>query len=258
MANMLGLQDPMIIFCAPDMVSTIRELRSHATNRTMIIPTHLQDLQVVRNYPLDVWKAELEKDPERVLHGGYEVFWIWLSKTWLLMEAIKLNPFASTYFMWSDIGCFRTGDEKWKGQTMMQHTTDVLLPGRMLFMARQEPIPPPSVWWTNKKGQPLYFYHSGSMMVGTVETIATFHTVFLETLQGFLDRGLFIGDDQTILQCTCLQHPHLCAYIRHTEVPMDDEWFALRTVLRKGGNYTYWIPPSPSRSGNHGVGASGK
>ena len=245
MGTMLGLQDPMVIFSSPDMVETIVELRSHALNRTLVIPMELVHLPLVRQYPLEIWEAEYDKDPEKRRHAGYEVFWIWLSKTWFLDEAVRRNPFSSAYFMWSDIGCFRSQDERWKGQTMMQHT-DVIPPGRMLFMAHHNPNPPPTSWWTNKLREPQHFYHSGTMMAGSKETIQKFHQVFLQTIQGFLDRKLFIGDDQTVLQCTCLQHPDLCAYAVHNEVP-DNYYFGLRTVLQKGGKYDFWIPPSPTR-----------
>jgi hypothetical protein len=243
MSTMLGLNDPMIIFTSPDMVDTIKELRAHAINRTLVIPMELQDLPLVKKYPLAVWQAELDKDPEKKRHAGYQVFWIWLSKTWFLQQSVERNPFSSTTFMWSDIGCFRGRDQKWKGRTMMGHP-EILVPGRMLFMAHHKPNPPSSIWWTNKLKDKDHFYHSGTMMAGTSDTILKFHVAFLQTFQGFLDRSLFVGDDQTVLQSTCLQNPDLCSYAPTSQVPSDNHYFGLRTVLWKGGDYKLWFPPS--------------
>jgi hypothetical protein len=249
MSNMLGLEDPMIIFTSTDMVEAISQLRGHAANRTVILPMELNDLPLVQKYSLEIWQAEYDRDPEKKRHAGYQVFWIWLSKTWFLQEAVKRNPYKSTNFMWSDIGCFRTKrDARYKGQVLMQHP-EVIPPDRMLFMAHHEPNPPESVWWTDKLKENEHFYHSGTMMVGSSNVIPKFHQAFLQVVQGFLDRKLFIGDDQTVLQSTCLQHPHFCAYVPASQVKGDNHYFGLRSVLQRGGKYDFWFPPSLPSSG---------
>jgi hypothetical protein len=44
MENMLSLQDPMVIITQPNFVDQISEFRSHATNRTVIVPLSLKNL----------------------------------------------------------------------------------------------------------------------------------------------------------------------------------------------------------------------
>ena len=245
MGTMLGLNDAMIIFTSPDMVDNMTKLRQHAVNRTVVIGLELEDLPMVQNYPLSVWEAEFAKDSEKRVHAGYQVFWIWLSKTFFLEQSATMNPFQSEIFMWSDIGCFRKKSERrWKGQQMVVHP-EIIPDGRMLHMAHHPPNPPPTVWWTNKLGEreKQHFYHSGTMMAGSINTIFKFHKAFLATFQGFLDRKLFVGDDQTVLQCTCLQNPDMCAYVPYDQVA-DNHYFGLRTALQKGGKYDLWFPPS--------------
>lgn len=243
MSTMLSLQDPMIIFTTEDWVQPMQSLRKHALDRTYFVTMKLQDVPLAKDYSKELWQHMLDIDPERKRHAGYEVFWIWLSKTYFGTEAIRLNPFQSSAFMWSDIGCFRgkRTEDRYKGQLMMAHP-EVIPPSSMLFLSHKpNPSPPDSVWWTNKLKEKEHFYHSGTQMAGRIEAWQEFHSSFLEVMKGFIERDLFIGDDQTVLQCTCMQYPHLCAYITRNQVK-DNHYFGLRYALWKGGKYEFWRP----------------
>eukprot|EP01048_Picozoa_sp_COSAG05_P006695 COSAG05_NODE_446_length_9772_cov_117.012923_2_plen_210_part_00 len=68
MANMLSLQDRMIIFTSPDLAPFIKKLRAHAALETIIVPMSIED----RQWPLPIhhenrsfWERELERDPVR-------------------------------------------------------------------------------------------------------------------------------------------------------------------------------------------------
>jgi len=246
MSTMLSVQDPMIIFTTIEWIDSIRELRKHALNRTYFVPMELTDLPLAQNYSLNFWQSQLEKDPEKKRHAGYEVFWIWLSKTWFVSEGIRINPFQSQLFMWSDIGCYRgAGAKRYAGKTIMKHT-DVVPHDRILFLSHKDPpVPPKTLWWNKKLRQKEYFYHSGSQMLGYASVFVENHLSFLKTVNGFLERKMFIGDDQPVFQCTCLQNPALCAYITRNQVK-DNHYFGLRYAIHYGGDYKYWYPPNMS------------
>jgi len=240
MANMLSMQDTMVIFTSHDMVDKIKIFRSHALDKTLIVEMELDDLPVAKLYSnASFWQHQLEIDAERKIHGGYQVFWIWLSKSWLTTQAIALNPFGSDFFMWSDIGCFR--NKKFNSKQVIQHAA--LVPtGSLLWMAHSTPNPPPNPLWNNKLKQKKHFYHSGSQAAGTVQAWTAFHQRFCETIDAFVASGLFIGEDQCVLQSTCQQHPELCVYATHNQVP-DNNYFGVRTVLHAGGAFDLWRPP---------------
>lgn len=246
MLYMLSIDDPVIIFTTSDWVDRMKTLRSHATNRTTIIETTLDELQVATNYNESVWKNQFTLDPIGRYRKSYRLYWIWLSKTHFLNEAIQLNPYDSTHFMWMDIGCFRSQDliEKFANKTVMRHL-ERIPNASMLMMAHITPVASEDPWFSDKTGCSKYFYTSGSSFAGTKETTLLFHKQFLKTMQGYLDRGLFIGEDQIILQSTCMQNHGLCQFVQFKEVqPRDVSYFALRTVLRFGGDhYNYWKPP---------------
>ena len=243
MGNMLSMQDAMVIFTSDDMVDIIKSRRSHAADRTVIVvlDKSLADLQLVQKYPDEsFWQKQLDSDPEKRIHRSYQLFWIWLSKTWFVTEAMKLDFFGSDVYMWSDIGCFRNG--RYNDKQIIQHR-ELIPQDRILQMAHHPPYPPPYVWWNDKYHNKPMFYHSGSQMVGYRSTWDTFHQQVMVTIEGFLERHMFIGEDQTVLQSTCLREP-LCAYVPQDQV-QDNHYFGLRYVLHYGGdNYQLFYPPT--------------
>jgi Bacterial protein of unknown function (HtrL_YibB) len=239
MNNMLSLQDAMIIFTSHEMIDTIQSLRSHATNRTVIIPLDLKQLEIVQKYDTKFWEHQLDIDREKRIHRTHKVFWIWLSKSYFVSQAIQLNPYQSEIFMWSDIGCYR--ESRYRSKQMIVQIP--LIPkDRILQMAHHEPRPPPYIWWNDKYSQQPLFYHSGSQMIGYKDTWIRFHTEFLKTVEGFVQRNMFLGEDQTVLQSTCLRVTSLCAYVPYSQVS-DNNYFGLRYVLHFGGKFDYWYPP---------------
>ena len=141
--------------------------------------------------------------------------------------------------MWSDIGCYR--NTRYNGKEVIVQIP--LIPkDRILQMAHHEPKPPPYIWWNDKYSQGAYFYHSGSQMIGYKTPWLQLHREFTTTVEGFVQRGMFIGEDQTVLQSTCLRVPSLCAYVPFTQVS-DNHYFGLRYVLHFGGKFQFWYPP---------------
>jgi hypothetical protein len=236
MRNMLSLNDAMVVFTQPDLVDQIKELRSHAVDRTIIIPMNLDDLPIGTLYSESFWQDQLDRDPEKRRHKSYQLFWIWLSKSWAVSQAIRLNVFDSDIFVWSDIGCFR--DKRYNSKYMVIHRENVPR-HEILQMAHHKPNPPSEDLYNDKYKQKAHFYHSGSQFVGYKDTLLKFHEYFLEIIDRFLEKNMIIVEDQAILQSVCLSYPEICAYAPFTEVK-DNHYFGLRHVLHNGGDVKYW------------------
>lgn len=236
MENMLSLQDAMVIFTQPDLVDQIKHLRSHAVNRTVIVPMNLEDLPIGKLFGETFWQDQLDRDPQKTIHQSYQLFWIWLSKSWSVAQAIRMNVYDSDIFVWSDIGCFR--NRKYYSKTMVVHRETVPR-NEILQMAHHKPNPPDEELYVDKLGKKANFYHSGSQFVGYKDTLLTFHEYFLETIDRFLEKKMIIGEDQCVLQSVCLSHPEICAYVPYSQVK-DNNYFGLRTVLHRGGEFNYW------------------
>jgi len=243
MENMLSLQDAMVIFTTADLVEMMQGFRAHARNRTVVVAMDLNDVEIVEKFAdkSDFWPQQLEKDPEKRIHRSFELFWIWLSKSYFVTTAINFNFFDSDLYMWSDIGCFRRKNYNFKEMILQR---DKVPTDRILQMAHHKPNPPPYIWWNDKYTQRALFYHSGSQMVGYQDTWLAFHTEFLKTIDGFVQRSMFIGEDQTVLQSTCSRVPSLCAYVSFDQVG-DNHYFGLRYVTHTPNKtYKYWYPPT--------------
>lgn len=162
------------------MIEQVKAMRQHAKNRTVIVPSmELQDLPLGTLYSDGFWQDQLNRDPERSLHISYKLFWVWLSKSWFTTQAIRLNPFHSDLFLWSDIGCFREG--KYNHQTIIRHR-EIVPANEMLFLAHTKPNPRPGQKMVYRYEDPKSFYHSGSLFVGYKETWTRYHEKFLETM----------------------------------------------------------------------------
>jgi Bacterial protein of unknown function (HtrL_YibB) len=119
MANMLSIQDCVVVITSANMVETISSLRQHALDATVIIEMEVDDLPISQLHADEqksptsgessssFWPHQLDIDREKKRHKSYQLFWIWLSKTWCVVQAIQKDYFHSNLYMWQDIGAFR-------------------------------------------------------------------------------------------------------------------------------------------------------
>lgn len=251
MSNMLSLQDSMVIFTETSTTETIKRLRSHALHRTLIVKMEIGDLPVAKRWPLTFWEKQLNVDPEKSIHKSYQLFWIWLSKAWFVSEAIRLNPFSSEIFVWSDIGCFR--DSKYYGKLLVIHP-EMIPKKSLLISSTTQPAKPVSRWVIKAIHDPInQFFVSGSMLAGRTRTWKTFIDAFTSVLQDYVRMNLFIGEDQVIIQTVCMQHSSLCAFVALGQAN-GDRYFGLQDVLHSRGNILYrdapflfWLPTEKAK-----------
>lgn len=248
MENFLSIKDHMVIYTFPELLPQIKQFRSHALDRTVIILMNVNDLPLGTLYPNELWVDQFNRDYEKDSHKDYRLFWIWLNKIWHIQQSIQHNFFGSEIYMWADIGCFRDGS--YNSKMIIQH--DELIPRDEILMQsfkirRNEgdpfvPQPPQEVnFFDNKKNYMNNFYHAGSMMAGYKETWHRYWELFLEMVDTFLKHQMILCDDQVILQSVCMTNPEICAYVLATEVyPKDKRYHILRYVLHHGGSYNFW------------------
>mmetsp|Transcript_17255 Transcript_17255/g.32725 ORF Transcript_17255/g.32725 Transcript_17255/m.32725 type:complete len:440 (-) Transcript_17255:2765-4084(-) len=250
MKNFLSVQDCLVIFSSANMMDNLKELRQHAPTRTVLIQLEINDLPISHlhkdysNNSLSFWQNQLDVDYEKKRHKSFELFWIWLSKSWCVVRAIDQNFFGSEYFMWQDIGSFRNG--KYNGMKILQHV-DVIPPKTLLWMAHHPPNAPPNPIWNDKRSEGQYYFHSGSQGAGSKDAWLEYHQKFAETMDMFLAKDMFIGEDQCVLQGTCQRFPDLCAYVPANQVN-DNHYFGLRYVLVRGGSYNFWRMPGAANA----------
>jgi hypothetical protein len=241
MKHFLSIQDCMVIYAPQSLAANLTALRQHALGKTVLIHMDVTDLPIANLHKSKAsssgssfWSHQLDLDFERRTHKSFELFWIWLSKSWCVTQAITKNFFHSNIYLWQDIGSFRR-HSWWSGKRIVQHT-EIIPSGTLLWMAHHPPNPPPTgPIWNDKRNQFQYYFHSGSQAAGSKEAWLQFHDNFAETIDLFLEHDMFIGEDQCVLQATCQRVPSLCAYVRHDEVA-DNKYWGLRYALYHGKN----------------------
>jgi hypothetical protein len=329
--NFLTLQDPMVIYTEPSMVTFLMEGRMHAVNRTVFIVARagsesidvdphvpsgvkVQDTNKMNNnsrgfWSLPIrhmykylsnttenfilqnldrlapiqntkhtlfWHAQYAMDDHYEQHKAPSLYWVWLCKSWMVANAIKLSqqpsplsmsaPFfpSARIFMYLDIGCFRHSGfndkllirhpervpedqmlmKAWSFRWDKHRNVPSLIPVHKLpndTTSSNEDRRIDRYLWNHGHGDTSLFYQVGGLMAGTVPTWHLHHQRFLHVVDRYARAGLFIGEDQVILQQTCLAYPDGCLYGRPLRSE-DDSWFAMRDYV----HYDYgslWTPP---------------
>eukprot|EP01068_Selenidium_serpulae_P002875 Selendium_serpulae@DN272_c0_g1_i1.p1 len=105
-------------------------------------------------------------------------------------------------------------------------------------------------------------------MIGTSSPWQTFHNKFESVLAGYIERGLFVGDDRPIFQSICSQNPEICGFLtpeHHSLDAHNRRVWGLGNVLHNERQrhfryyaHLFWLPqPRPLRpispNGSQGV-----
>jgi hypothetical protein len=87
---------------------------------------------------------------------------------------MRMNEFRSDRFVWSDIGCFRSG--KYNDRTMVVHR-ELAPPHEMIQMAHHRPDPPPQEISNDKYNQ--FFTTVDLNLLVSLQTWLRFYQYFL-------------------------------------------------------------------------------
>ena len=219
MGNMLSLQDAMVIFTSPDLVSKIESLRAHAMNRTKIISMKLSDTMMMSKYSMGFWKNQFTKDPEK--YHSPELYIIWQEKTNFLKRAKDLNPFGSDFLAWVDIGFFR--NKKYNNQVMIKRIPYDLRNNQVMLLDVTSLVAhlPKRITGDGK-------YLGGGFIGGYGDGIDNWYNTYYSYLDS--KKTEFIGTDQPRYYQTCALNKGLCNIVQ-PKSGYGDKWFYMAPYL---------------------------
>ena len=246
MSNFLSpVQTPMVIFTTPELAPKIMKLRGKFAHLTELIvdfdvwtfPSVLEHAEAYRS-------TQYLKDPQQTLHIP-ELYAIWASKPWMVLEVSKRNPFGSKYFFWIDIGSFRSQDHShrtwphlerletfWKG-----HESKVLV-GLVKVPSYEKDVK----WWlkVNRTTPPMKnLIVQGTFFGATASGIQWFSREFYRFRDKWMAKGVFVGDDQTIFTpVVALNWPHVFILDATTATCNVDPWFYFQHWLADNNEST--------------------
>lgn len=169
-----------------------------------------------------IWKKHKRYDRED--YHTQELYCIWHQKTKFVLESILYNPFNSDKFLWVDAGCFRENIDPF-----MNFPNYNLIPkDKMLFLSIEKFIEDDyktrDFKYCNRLGGGIY----GS----SIDVWVKWDKIYTDTLQYFIDKKIFAGKDQHIINTIYLDHPELFEIYYPPIHTTYDKWFYLHVYLK--------------------------
>lgn len=222
--NMIGtIENPMVIFCENEewraKLTTWRQRHMH---QTKII---LRPWETMRcSTYLDYFQKDWERDSEKDIHNP-KLYILWNEKTAMVDDAIRLNPFGSSFYCWCDIGAFRNADtlqhyKKWPHPDFINTAVTDKLYLLQVGAFDDEDVSiglPPQFGSKQRVG--------GGIMLGHVNAWTEWTRHYYQTLEAFIAADYFAGKDQNIMATVAIKYPssvHLVTYNRPAQY-----WFYL-------------------------------
>jgi len=213
-----SIKCPVLLFTSHSLQSYFETLQMKYQKKDLrIVYREFHELEIYRQYP-DIWDWQYKMDPQKSIRTK-ECYILWNSKLYFMEEAIHLNPFHSTYFLWSDIGNVR--------QPFLFEIDNYPLSSKIscnqIDIVLIHPFP--------KEKEDDFFFNSvhlsGSIMGGTKETFLKLIPLYKSTFQHYLNHEKFIGCDQQIFHTLYWKNPELFHLIYPLYQEKVDPWFFL-------------------------------
>jgi hypothetical protein len=218
MFNMLSLQDAMIIFTTSEYEDMVYSMRTHATNRTLVIVTKLQDTSVVKRYGMNFWEKQrnIQDDPRAWM--DHRIYITDNEKMSFVHQSITLNPYGSTHFVWMDIGILR--HTRYNGLSLV--TDSLLFHTNMISVLDITALTHNYVLDLFKENENRIGSH---VFGGTVDAMERFYVKYYETILLSSITGRFVGNDKFNMWRTCQRTKNMCSLV------IPDSWFTSDDLL---------------------------
>ncbi|KAI0061854.1 hypothetical protein BV25DRAFT_1804834 [Artomyces pyxidatus] len=206
----------LYFFCPPNLAPLVRELRGDlpmTLNTSFTSPFDIPPLRGLepRYEEMHGW------DRESKLHSP-ELYAVWNCKAFFLDEGVRSARAGGVeyhYAFWSDAGSMRDDHtyRDWPGARRVQQ---VFEEGERLSGTPRDQLIFFPVWglpssnfssWTEPAGPVDEDISEGSFFGGTPDAIAAYRRLFYTYHDLYLERSLFVGKDQTLINALFLLHP---------------------------------------------------
>ena len=285
MANMLSLDEPMVIFTTHDNASAVRRMRVHALDRTHIIMMPLRKTFMATNFPqvrrrlyatshgsVALWRAARhrcrcahsastpacraqvvhESEPANARGNRSSRFW---ARQRLLDPESAIHRSVEVYWIWDEKAQFlkRAADLNPFDSTFFAWVDIGYFRTASYNGKRMIRHLPSSL----RAGQVLLLnvsslvegkpFVGGGFIGGDSQAIGRWNTSFYATLARAASRGLFVGKDQPWMYRTCLDTPGLCVMVMPQRCASQDPWFWMSPYLHEGPDKRCQLPPLTAR-----------
>jgi hypothetical protein len=184
------------------------------------------------------WREYYEQshamDVERHLHSP-RLSMLWNEKAFFLQRGVRMNPFASKWFLWTDIGSLR--DISLLSTTYPSERVLSMVPEDKMLLFQVEPFAP-----RDREKTPNGIYaifanqdeRTGCERVdriqatcfgGTRTAVERWAALYAETLELLIAQGTFIGKEQNNMTHVALDYPEAVYVVAVPHATRADRWF---------------------------------
>lgn len=209
--NMLNSVEkaPLVIFTDRNSVYSINQTRSTQLSNTVIyvyesIWDVLKELGRKRkiNYVENYLNIQNSLDPEKNIHNP-SLYAIWNLKSYFVQKVVELNPFKSSFFIYTDAGAWRKNSiPQWPDNQFInelkQKLNDCILLGQIS---------------RNYDPKTYISYSSviqGGFFAGSARAIKMFYTEFWRIHDKLFRENKFVGKEQTIMKILSFDSNKIC------------------------------------------------
>ena len=230
MSNFLiTIDNPMVIFCDNTMISKIKELRKHFESKTYIICLPFHETYCAQEKYMNYWKKDWERDIEKHLHNP-NLYIVWNEKCKFVEKSIQLNPFNTNFFMWCDMGCFRSKEDlklfkQWPAVSFLNRarTDKMYFLNIVPFQSNDFVLLPNQLSRSFEREARI----GGTIFLGHKDAFLKYINLFYETMDLYIQHNYFTGKDQNIIATCYIKNPELFELIL-PKINEGDPWFYLQ------------------------------
>ncbi|GAU99565.1 hypothetical protein RvY_10550 [Ramazzottius varieornatus] len=211
----------LVIFTDNEMLPILKRYRQPYSHLTYYILKNFTDFALAKD--MTVWRAQLKLDPEKDKQKHNENLYImWNEKFRLVNEAISHNPFDTSYFVWCDIGSFRTFKQATALKSFPNPEKMILLnENKLLFLqtgnfSREE-------YETDKYDLPVFDFKGvnrvgGTVIAGHKLSWITWRQIYYDVMGRMIAAGRFVGKDQNVMASVAVLHPDIIDLIANASL----------------------------------------
>ena len=204
-----------LLFTSKDLENYFLE-KTNSLKNIKIIIKEFNDIPLFNQYK-HIWNKQYEIDLLKNTGRGIECYVLWNSKLNFIKEAIEMNIFNSTKFIWMDIGMIRNNDFTISLQYFPKENN--ISNEKINIVLLNE--------FTNLDQK--YFqdevHFSGAMYGGPVDAFEKLINLYYNKFDEYLINNKFIGCDQQIISSVYLENTNLFNPVK--PIGYTDPWFYL-------------------------------
>ena len=201
----------LVVFIEEKDLSLIKEIRKPFLDRTKIIVLPREEWTANKKYGT-IWLSQLEKDEEKNIHSP-DLYKVWYEKKEFVKKAIALNPFGHSKFVWCDAGAVRCREvQGWiNGFARADRISEdkLLLLQIDPFTEDDCVLQADGLYGNFQKKNRI----GGTIQAGSSKTWLSWSDKYDEMMDKYLEKGRFVGKDQSIMASMILENPRLVSLI---------------------------------------------